>query len=89
MAAVATDLLQYFNASSVYTCSDEITLVFPYYPPAENETVPELPFGGKVQKLCSLGAGFASASFIKYMGKQIFDEEKESKVIKIRIDDTY
>jgi tRNA(His) guanylyltransferase len=80
MSSVATDLLQYFNASAAYTCSDEITLIFPYYPPTETETVPELPFGGKIQKLCSLGAGYASALFLKYMGKQTFDEDKEAKV---------
>ena len=74
MTIVAQELLQYFLPTTVYTCSDEITLVFPY-DPSINENIPELPYGGKIQKICSLAAGYASSLFFKHMNEQKFDEK--------------
>lgn len=60
MAGTAEDLLREFpDASAAFTESDEITLVF-RAPPTDHHAVP---YNGRVQKLCSLTAGFASARF--------------------------
>ncbi|KAJ7261790.1 tRNAHis guanylyltransferase-domain-containing protein [Mycena haematopus] len=57
MAHTAADLLAHFPAASVaYTQSDEITLVFP-------ATGTPRPFNGRVGKLASLAAGYASTRF--------------------------
>lgn len=68
MLKVSEELFQKFNCSFVYTQSDEITLVIP--------ATSELPLGGKIQKLVSLSAGFASTKFNVYL-KQFIEEEKE------------
>ncbi|KAJ7761948.1 tRNAHis guanylyltransferase-domain-containing protein [Mycena maculata] len=55
MVQMATDLLAYFpDASLAYTQSDELTLVFPSGCSA---------FNGRVGKLASLAAGYASVRF--------------------------
>ena len=64
--------------SIAYTQSDEISLVFPYtlqhghdrrkYPSApESIYGVEMPFGGRVQKLCSIVASIASVTFNKLL----------------------
>lgn len=61
-----------------FTCSDEITLVFPAFDPpkGETETLDEAtkenskgrpPNGGRIVKSVTLLAGFASTSFYKNM----------------------
>lgn len=52
-------LMQEFQASVGYTQSDEITLLF--------NGKDQLPFGGRVQKLVSLTAAFASVVFNQYI----------------------
>ena len=63
MVGTATDLLTRFNAATAYTESDEISLLFP---PSTPEVL-TVPFKGRVQKICSVTAGFASARFNLHM----------------------
>ncbi len=79
MIETATDLLNEFNASIAYTASDEITLIFPFYPDTK---LKELNFGGKVQKMASLTAGFASAVFNYHLSKKNLTEILKEHVIK-------
>ena len=72
MVAAASDLLTRFGAVTAYTESDEISLIFP---PRTSETI-FLPFAGRVQKICSVTAGFASARFNAHMAEQPFDESR-------------
>lgn len=81
------DLLINLSATTVFTCSDEITLVFPNLPREVKDKegnhkteLPEPVFGGKVQKLASVAAGYASVSFDRHMRDQSFDAATEAKV---------
>lgn len=69
MVATATDLLERFGAATAFTESDEISLLFP---PSTGESQ-SLPFNGRVQKIVSVTAGFASARFNMHMAAQHFD----------------
>lgn len=75
MHATAADLLVYFGACSAYTQSDEITLLFPAPAEVEGKREP-IVFNGKVQKLVSLGAGYASARFLYHIGRVPFTPEE-------------
>jgi tRNA(His) guanylyltransferase len=69
MVKTTADLLTQFNATLGYTCSDEISLIFPAIDQEsrkkkngkEINTVHQ--YNGRVQKLCSVTAGYASARF--------------------------
>ncbi|KAK7033287.1 Thg1 domain-containing protein [Favolaschia claudopus] len=62
MAQTAADLLEYFPAASLaYTQSDEITLVFP--------ATHVRPFNGRVGKIGSLAAGYATTRFNHHLAK--------------------
>jgi len=52
-----------------YTESDEISLIFP---PSQGDTQ-SLPFSGRVQKIVSVAAGYASARFNRHMAAQSFE----------------
>jgi tRNA(His) 5'-end guanylyltransferase len=79
MILTTHDLIHEFSTSCGYTHSDEITLVFP----ARKEEGSMHPFDGKVDKLLSLVASFATARFIYYMEKEmdrlelVFGEQKQ------------
>ncbi|KAF7374724.1 Thg1 domain-containing protein [Mycena sanguinolenta] len=63
MVQTAADLLEQFPAASLaYTQSDEITLVFP-------ATAAARPFNGRIGKLTSLAAGYASTRFNHHLAK--------------------
>ncbi|KAJ7031391.1 tRNAHis guanylyltransferase-domain-containing protein [Mycena alexandri] len=63
MAQLAADLLAYFPAASLaYTQSDELTLVFP-------ATGAARPFNGRVGKLATLAAGYASTRFNHHLAQ--------------------
>lgn len=78
MVSTATDLLERFGAVTAYTESDEISLI---WPPAADQGVQQLPFNGRVQKVVSVLAGFASARFNKHMLAQSFDAQSEAALI--------
>eukprot|EP01121_Diplochlamys_sp_Union-15-3_P012488 TRINITY_DN3745_c0_g1_i1.p1 TRINITY_DN3745_c0_g1~~TRINITY_DN3745_c0_g1_i1.p1 ORF type:complete len:445 (+),score=77.41 TRINITY_DN3745_c0_g1_i1:50-1336(+) len=75
MVATAADLVKKFNPSLAYTCSDEITLVFPIETIENNNTkYKELPFNGRVQKLSTLMASYASVCFYEHI-LDVLDQE--------------
>ena len=53
MAVVCEDLFREFSPSFVYTFSDEISLL-----------LNNIPFDGRIEKINSVMAGFASSSFV-------------------------
>lgn len=73
MVLTTYDLVEKFCATTGYTQSDEITLTF-FPKPIEGSTeYPVLPFNGKIQKLVSLSAGYASARFNFHLAKLFTD----------------
>mmetsp|Transcript_10074 Transcript_10074/g.30898 ORF Transcript_10074/g.30898 Transcript_10074/m.30898 type:complete len:285 (-) Transcript_10074:966-1820(-) len=77
MVATATDLLERFGAATAYTESDEISLLFP---PSQPDT-PSLPFNGRVQKVVSVTAGYASARFNKHISAQSFEAPADAVLV--------
>jgi len=77
MIHTARELLANYNPSTVYTCSDEITLCFPAI---ENATT-QLPFNGKIQKLASLTASFAAITFYQSIMKQPYDADVDKNLL--------
>lgn len=63
MVETAKALVAEFHARIGYTQSDEITLL--WYEPADSAS--EYPFGGRFQKLCSVLASYAAATFVEEM----------------------
>ena len=72
MILTAIDLFSEYHPMAVYTFSDEITLAF--VPPKE---VSQHPHGGRIQKLISCSAGFASARFNYHLKNQNYESEPE------------
>jgi tRNA(His) 5'-end guanylyltransferase len=68
MLLTANDLLQEFQCSTVYTHSDEITLIFNNKNP-ESQYI----FDGKVYKLLSLIPSFASGSFMLHFSEELLE----------------
>lgn len=58
MFCLSLKLAKEVGAAAVYTQSDEITLLW-----VRSKPETHLPFGGRVDKICSLMGGFASAHF--------------------------
>jgi tRNA(His) 5'-end guanylyltransferase len=76
MRLTACDLLTEFNPTTAYSHSDEITLIFPAVMTTEkyeNNTSPisEHEFNGKVFKLLTLTASFASVRFTYHLKNQL------------------
>lgn len=80
MVATATDLLERFQSATAYTESDEISLLFP---PSAPESA-SLPFNGRVQKIVSVTAGYASARFNAHMSEERFEEGEEELESRVR-----
>mmetsp|Transcript_48739 Transcript_48739/g.127368 ORF Transcript_48739/g.127368 Transcript_48739/m.127368 type:complete len:307 (+) Transcript_48739:70-990(+) len=70
MVGTAVDLIERFQAVTAYTESDEISLVFA---PHADDSPSALPFKGRVQKLVSVFAGYASARFNLHMVRASYD----------------
>lgn len=96
MRETAKDLITKFSPATVFTCSDEISLLFPLRDDEEENTnedaqsestTPDqskkatLPWSGRVQKISSLVASFASVCFDRHMREQQFDEREEERLI--------
>jgi tRNA(His) guanylyltransferase len=73
MVMTTFDLVSEFTATTGYTQSDEITLTFFPKPNADSGEYPALPYNGKIQKIVSLTAGFASARFNFHLVKLFAD----------------
>ena len=74
MLSLAKSLKDEFNASFAYSQSDEITLIFPAI---DYENGQQNVFGGKVQKLNSVMAGYASAKFVRLLDVFFPNADKE------------
>lgn len=72
MVQTACDLLTYFHATTVYTHSDEITLIFA---PANPDTGGNHGFSGRVMKMVSLCAGYASCRFNYHVCQLVHEGE--------------
>jgi len=96
MVATASDLLEIFNCVTVYTQSDEITLIFKptkveeskleegsttESPKNEKEPLQHNMFNGKVQKIVSLSASYCTVRFNYHLMRQPFNETTEQKLI--------
>jgi tRNA(His) guanylyltransferase len=68
-----------FNARLAYTQSDEITLVF------YNEAPKDFPFGGRLQKLCSLIASAATVLFYSQVVKLMPHKAWELPIFDCRV----
>jgi tRNA(His) guanylyltransferase len=77
MLVTAEKLLLHFNAYSVYTCSDEITLVFPACQSEEQQVM----HNGKVSKITTLSASYASVCFDRALKGQTFDPVQDARLI--------
>jgi tRNA(His) 5'-end guanylyltransferase len=79
----AKNLIAKFNAATVYTQSDEFTLVIPH----ENNKTNKHIFNGRVNKLSSLVAAYASVKFNQHLFEKISDRpELENKVFQAIFD---
>jgi tRNA(His) 5'-end guanylyltransferase len=67
MIVVAKKLMKKYNAVTGYTQSDEITLIFPSF---KDKNGWSHIFGGRIQKISSLLAGFATMEFINELFKK-------------------
>ncbi|KAL6070841.1 Thg1 domain-containing protein [Balamuthia mandrillaris] len=99
MIETAKELLTTFNPRVVYTCSDEITMVFTAVNPKEGEEIEgddqdprkleqrkERPFNfllhsGKIQKIVSLTAAFASSCFAYHLRSLSYDPVTEADLL--------
>lgn len=79
MSNTAMILMQEFHADTAYTHSDEISLLF--YPKRNRaDTAWQEPhFGGRIQKIISIGAGYCSVVFNKQL-VNIFADKKDQYV---------
>eukprot|EP01103_Thecamoeba_quadrilineata_P003621 TRINITY_DN13379_c0_g1_i1.p1 TRINITY_DN13379_c0_g1~~TRINITY_DN13379_c0_g1_i1.p1 ORF type:complete len:330 (+),score=47.98 TRINITY_DN13379_c0_g1_i1:28-990(+) len=87
MIKTCVDLLHHFQVQTVYTQSDEITLVFSAVrglEPTKEETVRTFPFGGRVQKYVSLAASFCSVRFNYHLNSLPFTSEEQKLQEKVR-----
>lgn len=71
MYLTAHDLLHEFWSATAYTHSDEITLIFPARKSLKNGRPNEHLFNGRVDKLLSVIASFASSSFYQHIKNQL------------------
>jgi tRNA(His) guanylyltransferase len=95
MTETAKQLLLEFNPATVYTCSDEITLIYPVEPWDPNAPVEEkdkedakekekvLFFNGKIQKIASLTSAFASVCFDRALNSEKWDPVADEKIINL------
>jgi len=82
MVKTTEELVKTFNATCGFTCSDEITLLFPIDETVTNEerVAHGVPYNGKIQKLVSLSAGLASSLFLQYIREETYDPVAEQRL---------
>lgn len=84
MVSTAADCVEHFSAATAYTQSDEISLIFAPHTEVGPSTVP---FNGRVQKLVSVAAGYASARFNMHMMRHQFDPARaEQAMLRERVE---
>lgn len=79
MIETTKKLINETHAKIGYTQSDEITLVFI---PEEHQ---ELPFAGKIQKICSIFASIASVEFNKQVAQRLPQKADKTAVFDCRV----
>jgi tRNA(His) guanylyltransferase len=79
MSLTTADLLLKFQATTGYTQSDEITLTFFSLPNVDSGEYTVLSFSGRIQKLTSLCAGYASARFNFHLNALVSEPTYRSK----------
>lgn len=93
MLKTSTDLLHEFNVATVYTHSDEITLVFPAQKLLKDCKYSEHLFGGRVSKILSVVPSYASACFYKHISSSIKESNNiphfDARLIVFPIKNTY
>jgi tRNA(His) guanylyltransferase len=68
MLLASSDLLAQYGCASVFTQSDEISMIFD----VQNQEIGQtLPFNGKLQKLVSLAASFCSVRFCFHLEREL------------------
>lgn len=85
MINATADAVNEFHASTGYTHSDEITLIFPPMPLLEDKIQPH-PFNGRVCKLLTLISSFIAVRFNYHLLSLICDPVKAEKNIDKSID---
>ena len=82
MRQTAASLVEEFHAAVGYTQSDEITLAW-YIPAAARDS--QYPFDGRYQKLTSVLAGWASATFTRQVDAALPEKSKALPVFDCRV----
>lgn len=77
MFNTSVDLLQNFTPQSIYTASDEITMVFRANEAEEDPNNSRI-FAGKITKMTTLLSGFVSSRFNYHIKSQITPETTPS-----------
>jgi tRNA(His) guanylyltransferase len=81
MALTARDILMQYHAKGVYTQSDEISVIFqPIRSKANPDQWEPWIFNGRIQKLISVLAGYASARFNYHLQKLFSSQKYESEM---------
>lgn len=78
MVLTAENLVKKFNCRTAFTQSDEITLLFPACDPEKQQT--HL-YNGRVEKLCSILASYASVKFNSHIRKHEWEEKFRARII--------
>lgn len=60
MLKTTADLIKYFNCTTAYTESDEISLIYPNLSSIEDQS---MVYGGRVAKLISISASMCASRF--------------------------
>lgn len=81
MDVAAKAICKEFNAKLAYTQSDEISIMITDIENIESE----LPFGGKVQKLCSVGATCVANAFNGYMLHSLLEGATSVETAQLRL----
>eukprot|EP01125_Pyxidicula_operculata_P010704 TRINITY_DN3525_c0_g1_i3.p1 TRINITY_DN3525_c0_g1~~TRINITY_DN3525_c0_g1_i3.p1 ORF type:complete len:249 (+),score=67.69 TRINITY_DN3525_c0_g1_i3:372-1118(+) len=77
MRLTLEDLVERFRPATGFTCSDEITLVYPLWKDEKTGQMrTNMDHDGKVQKMATLTAGYASVCFYKHIREQIYEDDK-------------
>ena len=88
MVAAGKALLLEFQPTLVFTCSDEITLIFPSFESTvakvesgEDNRGMTMFYGGRIMKIATLMSSLAGIAFDRAMKAQAFDPETEANLI--------
>jgi len=83
MVRTTCDLVDHFHCILGFTCSDEMTLIFPLLADEETGVLEQhhSDYSGKIQKLVSLSSSFASVRFNRHLNREDFALPAEKKLL--------